>query len=233
MFCIVADAASAQGRGRGGGPRLSPEDSAAAWKAQAKGVAKSVGISGENEGKLVSAYSDARKAHREAARAARGEGGSGDGGGRARFAMSQQLAAKHGKQLSKTLGAFLDDDKAKKAAASLGSFNRQWDGYVNTVLGYKLGEKEQSKALSLVAAYITESGRLRTEARESEDGFRGMREKFRAMKTKLDEDMASVLSEEQSKAWNESTAPRRRGGGGGRPGGRRGGGGGGGDGGGE
>ena len=85
---------------------------------------------------------------------------------------------------------------------------------VHLVAGFKLEDK-QAKALDLLFAYNLEQAKLWTEDSAEQQDFAALREKMTALKTKLDTDLAEILSNEQLEVWKEATTYRGRGFGGG------------------
>ena len=82
---------------------------------------------------------------------------------------------------------------------------------VQVIAGFKLGDK-QGKALDLISAYNADYTAARNEATAGGDrqAMRGLRQEYR---TKLDDGLKAVLSEEQMTSWTETTQRRGRGGG--------------------
>ncbi len=225
LIVLFLTAAAAQAQGPGRPPRLTPEQSKAAWAIEAKHVAGKLELSEEATGKLVKAYSDAQTAYAESMNKKREElqaqGGDREGmRGAFRKAMEEVRTAEREK-FSAALAAFLNEEQTKKVVSQLGGFNGSLDNMVNILAGFKLEDK-QAKALDLVLAYTLEQTKLWTQATGEQQDFAALREKMTALKTKLDTDLGEILSNEQLAKWKEATAPRGRGGfGGGGQGARR------------
>lgn len=196
---------------RGGGQQLSDEDAKAVWNIQARSVSRKIGVAREDAGKVSAAYLASRENYQKAMTELRASSGGGRGG----FQGFREAAAKERGKLEEALKGILKDKQLTEAMASLGTFDRQWDGFTNTLRGFELERPKRQEAMSLTIAYVSEVYKAREEAMENED-FQAMREISTKSKTTLDEGMAKVLSEEDQTKWTEATAGRgRRGGGGG------------------
>lgn len=207
MTCLITIEAQAQ---RGGGPRLAPEKLDAAWSAEASGVARENGVSADNTAKLVAAYKVSREAQGKEmqemmATAQRGPG---------MFQEMMEISESQAATLRKNVSAFLSDKEIEGVMTSLGSYNRSWDRFVDTLLGFELKEEDNFKALALIANYVMESDKARAEAIAAMD-FESMRVASQELKGMLDLAIGGLLSDEQIIVWNEATQQRRRGGGGG------------------
>ncbi len=195
-----------------GGPRMSQEDREAAWTLEAKGVAHDIGASGEESGKIVTAYIAARASHGAAMREAREN----SGGGRGNFQAYRAITTKERDTLSKALAEIVSTEKAAAATESLGTFNNQWDRMASAVAAFGLAEEKQNACLTMIAKHVVTSDKVRREAFANQD-FQSFRVTSQEQKSALDEQMAAQLSEEQLATWKERTT-RRRGPGGRRPG---------------
>ena len=204
-FACWAPCATAQ-RGRGG-PGLSPEKAEAAWKLEAECVAKRLALATKETEGLVKAYGAARKSHQEAMEKLAAEAGEDR---RARFEAYRELTKKERGKLTEALKGLLKEDQIAQAMASLGTFDRRWDRYVDLLAAFELGDEKLSKALALVEQSVIESNKARREAMATQD-WESMRETRRTLKEKLDTALAEVLSEEQQAKWSEATAHRGRG----------------------
>ena len=210
-----ASFAQAQMRGQRG-PRMSPEEAAAVWTLQATHVAGSLDLSKEHTTTLVDAYKAARASYqtsyRERMQAAMADAGEGDrqARGRAMREAQQEVAKAEIAKLEKALSG-VGAEKVKKVVAQLGTFGGDWDRMVQVIAGFKLGDK-QGKALDLISAYNADYTAARNEATAGGDrqAMRGLRQEYR---TKLDDGLKAVLSEEQMTSWTETTQRRGRGGG--------------------
>ena len=207
---VCGDALSQQG-GRGGGNRMSPEQLNAAWSAQGSGASHDAGISAENTAKLIDVYKVSRTEHGKELETLMASGERGPG----MFQQMQAINSAAGGAMKPKLAAFLSAEETDKVMASLGSYNREWDRLVDTVLGFKLAGESNFKALTLIANYVIESDKARAEAIAAMD-FESMRAASEELKGMLDLSIASVLSDEQVASWKEQTQRRQRGGGGGR-----------------
>jgi hypothetical protein len=213
-----AGTAFAQGAG---GPQLADADRDAAWVLQAKGVASSLGLEGENATKLADAYTASRKSLLEAI-----EKLPDTGGGQGRFEAYRKVADEERGKLKTALAGFLTAEQADKAVASLGTYSRQWDRMVHTLAGFNLEEEKLNKALDLVAGYVAESDAAMRGVTAQGD-WQALRTKAQELKSGLDTALGDVLAEDQLASWKEATTfrgGRTRGGGGSGegPGGRRG-----------
>jgi hypothetical protein len=220
LLIFAAVPADAQGGGGRGGPRLTSEESEAAWTLEAEGVANDIGASDGETAKVVAAYIAARTsqsaAMREARQAWRDEGGG--GGGRGNFQALREITTKERDSLQAALGMIVSADKAATATESLGTFNRQWDMMAITLAAFGLAEEKQNACLTTIANYVVSADKARSEAFANQD-FQSFRTISQEQKSALDTLMAKQLSEEQLVTWKEKTA--RRGFGGGRGGGQR------------
>ena len=221
---VALGAVNAQAQmGRGMGPRLTPDEAAAAWALEAGQVAHKLDISKENADKLAAAYAKARSDFATAVESKRQEAGRSAESGRDRMMayrkLHTELAAAHREKFEQAVSAFLTEEQAREAMALLGSFNTRWDHMVHTLAGLELGDK-QDQALGLVNDYVVKQAKA-LQALQGGGDYSQMRDQFTTMKADLDKALAVVLSAEQLAKWQEATAMRRPGGPGGRQGGRR------------
>jgi hypothetical protein len=210
-LCLLSTTALAQ---RGGGPQLSPEKREAAWTLEAKGVAKTAGVSAENTDKVVKAYIASRK-HLTEAMEKMAAGGGGGGGGM-REEMQKMNDTERG-ELTKALTEALPKDQVDKVAGPLGTFYRGWDRLVDALAGLKLDADKQDKGLALLATFAVESDKAMRAGAGAGDR-QAMMTAMQERKSKLDAELAKELSlnEEQTSKWKEATAFGGGGGGGGR-----------------
>ena len=187
-------------------PEFTPEKRAAAQEVEAKCVAKSLNLSEEVTGQLVTAYKAARKSHREAMEKIRE---SEEGDRASRFQQYLELNDSDRGKLESALKEFLTEDQVKKAIESLGTFAWRWDRYVDTLAGFELDEEKLYQALGLVNTYIVDISKAGSEARKNSD-WEAWRTIRREHKEKLDTGLATVLSAEQLAQWTEATTRRRR-----------------------
>lgn len=204
-----------------GGPPMSPEQQEAAWTVEAHSVAAALKLPEPKAASVAEAYKAARASHGEAMAELRRTAERGPG-------MFQQMQAindtERGK-LEDKLSGVLNEEQLGTAMESLGTFNNQWDRFVDVLSAFDLSGDNRAKALSLLIDYVIKSDKARSEAMAAMD-FQSMRDSMQTLKEELDSQMAEVLSAEQLAVWEEKTA--RRGGPGGGRGGRGGFGGGGG-----
>ncbi|MBI3119591.1 MAG: hypothetical protein HYZ00_12930 [Candidatus Hydrogenedentes bacterium] len=206
LACLATTLANAQG---GRGPQLPPEKREAAWALEAGSVAKDLGLAEDAAKKLADAYKASRQGlQAEMEKLTPG----GDRGGI--MEKLGEINKTEREKLQKAIGEFLTPEQTEKAVASLGTFHRQWDRYVDTVAGLKLEAEKQDQALSLITKHVVDSSAQMTQAMESGD-FQSVRESMQASKESLDSALAGVLSAEQLATWKEQTARGRRGGPGG------------------
>ena len=207
----------------GGAPgmafRMTPEQSEEAWALQANHVAAKLGLSEENAAKLVDAYKTVKKDYLTALTERRAAMSREPGAmEEARKAMAEVADTARG-NLRKAVSAFLDEKQTETAVERLGNFDFRWDAMVRKLAEFKLGDK-QADALELVNLFIIESGKLVRSRMAAGAPPEDLRERNAALRAKLDEDLAKILSEEQLAEWKQSTArggPRGAMIGGGRP----------------
>lgn len=210
LACLAPVVAQAQAGGGGGrGPQLSPEKTEAAWAAQSGGVSQEHGISGENATKLAAAYKESRASQGKAmqelmATAERGPG---------MFQEMQAINEAEAAALKTKLAEFLSGEEVDAVMPALGSYNRQWDRFTDTLLGFGLEADALQKGHSEVVKYVVASEKARAEAMAAMD-MEAMRAASQKLKAELDESMGGILSAEQLTAWKEATQMRGRGGGG-------------------
>lgn len=195
---------NAAAQGRWGAPQLAPEKAEAAWQLEAGCVAKALELSEENTQGLVDAYKAARTSHQEGIQALFTDTG-GDRG--SRFQAFREFREKELGKLDEALKGILTEAQAAKAIVSLGTFDRRWDGYVDTLAGFELGDEKLTKALVLVNQYVVDADKVMREAMANQD-LMSMREARRELKEKLDTALAAVLSEDEQAKWGEATAFR-------------------------
>ena len=199
--------------------RLTPERAEIAWQWQAKSVALELELATDETTKLVEAYVASRKHLNAKVRKARQANDGEEGGRRGRrgrgFAFDPQLAEAEREALESGLTSFLPADQTKKAVTSLGSFSRQWDTMVDTILGFELEKDKTYAAVGATRQYVALLGALwRTGDRQA------MRQGMLEARENLMDDLGASLSDTQLEEFQQATSPRRRG----RQGGRRGGG---------
>lgn len=214
VVVFAAAVAEAQGGGRGGGPRMSPEQLDAAWTLQAQGVSKDIGLNDGDTAKVVAAYKTSRASHQKAMDDLMATGERGPG----MFQQMQDIAIAERAKLTAELETAIGKEKADKAVAVLGTYGRGWDRLVDTLASFKLEPAKQFAGLTKIAEHIVDVDKAQQDAFASFD-MEGFRAASQESKARLDAEMAKILSAEQLTVWNERTA---RGGGRGGPGGGRG-----------
>jgi hypothetical protein len=198
------------GGGGGGGPQLDPAKAAAAQALESEGVAHDLGVTGDAVGKMTAAYKASRESQGKAmadmmATAERGPG---------MFQMMQELNDKERAKLQKDLEGCLKPDQVKAAMASLGTYGREWDRFVDVLSGMALDKEKQFKGLSLIAKYVVDVDAARAQAMAAMDR-EGMRAASQEHKAKLDTAIKDILTADQNAVWTAATAPRGGPGGGG------------------
>ncbi len=185
-----------------GGPQLDPEKAQAAWTLAARGVANDLKLSKQVTSKLIDAYKAARESYQKAM-----QGLSGGGGGMEAY---RELAEKERGKLETALKGFLNDKQAAEAIASLGTFNGEWDRFLDVIAGFKLDDKKLFTALALVRTYVVDYDKARRSAMADQD-WQSIRTARETHKAALDGGLSKILTPSQLITWNEATAPRRRG----------------------
>lgn len=208
---------------------LAPEKAKAAQELEATGVAKRNGLNEEQTKALVKAYIDARASHQTAADKLRQEmmdkardGGDDQGGrrgmGQEMMKAMQDLNKSERSKFETALGSSITADQKSKALASLGTFNAQWDRWVDALAGFKLEAAKQQDGLNAIEDFVVSQGKAQGGDREE------MRAAMQEGRAKLVESMKKVLTEEQFAKFQESMGGGRggrpRGEGGGEGGGR-------------
>ncbi len=209
----VAQFGGGGGGGGRGGPPLYPAKAAAAQQLEAEGVAHDLGITGDAVGTLVTAYKASRASQGKAMEDLRATGAQGP----EMFQQMQDINTAEREKLQKELDGFLKPDQSKTAMASLGTYARNWDRFVDVVASLGLDKEKQFQALTLINKYIVDVDAAQTAAIAAMD-IEGMRAASQEHKATLDAALKDVLNADQLAKWNEGTA-RRGGGGGGGPGG--------------
>lgn len=211
-LCFATSVQAQQMRGQRG-PQMTPEEAQAAWTLEASHVAGKLGLSKEETTKLVDAYKKVRESYSAAVREAIEEVMADTQDRQAIRAAMREVQEKITKaeteKFAKALGAFLDKEETNKAVTQLGAFSGSLDRMVNVIAGLKLDKAKQAEALDIVNAYVVESTAARAKAMASGDR-ESMGTVFQELRTKLNEAMAKVLSEEQLAKWIEATARRAR-----------------------
>jgi hypothetical protein len=192
---------------------MTPEQAQAVWTLQASHVAGKLELSKEQTAKLVDAYKKARESYNKAVRKAWAEARA-SADVEDRRAMFRAMREAQGKltkaetdKFAKAVGAILDKEETKLAVTHLGTFSGELDRMVSTIAGLKLDEAKQAKALDIVSGYVVESTAAREKAMAGGDR-QAMRAVFQKQRTKLNEAMGKVLSEEELAKWAEATGPR-------------------------
>lgn len=215
VFLLAATLAHAQGPGRAEG--MTPEQLKAAWALEAKHVAGKLKLEEDATGKLVKTYTDAQTAYADAItkkrEEMRSEGGERGGARGATRTVFEEVRKAESDKWATALAEFLTEEQVKVATTQLGGFSNTLDRMVHILARFELGDK-QGKAVDRVFTYNLEQGKLWTPGTGGSQDFTALREKMAALKTKLDADLAELLSEEQLETWKEATTFRGRGAGG-------------------
>jgi hypothetical protein len=213
---------------RGQRNALSPEKAKAAWEVQATGVSKRLSLSEDQTKAVVKAYVEARESHGKASQKARDEAlqKMRDNEGEDRQAQLAEMTKvmedvnkAEREKLQKALSSSITADQATKATASLGTFNRQWDGMADAIAGFKLEAAKQQTALESVEDYVVSMAKIRP--MDPNADREANRTAMQDARTKLTDAVKKVLSEEQMKKFEETIRMPGRGGGPGGGGGRR------------
>jgi len=183
----------------GGGP--SPAERQKIWAAEATSVAQIMGLPADQTKKMVDAYTAARDSHGTAMRAQREKGGRGEG---TRAAMMEITKAERAK-LEAALKGFLKPEQAAQALASLGAFQRRWDGIAGALETMGLDAKVKAEVEKLVVQYVVELGAAMEKAAAA-GNMESMRETSRQNKEKLDAAVAKLLTPDQAAQWKAKTA---------------------------
>jgi len=202
---------------------LTAEETEAAWKLEAIGVAGHIGADDAKTAEVAKAYIQARKSHdaaaekiREERRAGGGggpaEGAAGGGRGQEFLAAIQTLAKSEGQKLEKSLSGILSADQTARAMASLGTFYRPWDQMVHTIAGFGLDSSKQQDALNAVEEYVVVQATTvmqRGPDRDREAAAAAARDS----RAKLTEALKAVLTDEQMKKFDAAlgSGARQRG----------------------
>lgn len=213
---------------------MSPEAVKSAWTIQATGVAKRLGFDATQTETLVKAYAQARESQRAAADEVRkkaretmrdrggqpgGEGGrppEGDrpadgerprrergAAGGAMQAMEEANKVQREKFTKALTDAGLGSEESRKAVESLGLFSPVWDGMADAIAGFHLDEAKQQQALDAVEAFVVASASVRGGGGEDREKAR---ETMTNARTKLNDTLKGVLSEDQMKKFEQVSA---------------------------
>jgi hypothetical protein len=209
------------GGGGGGGPGggmmrgqpMDPAKAKAAQELEATGVAKHAGLNEAQTKALVTAYLAARESHNAAAEKMRQEmRDQSNDGGRPDFQAMQQkmqdLNKSEREKFQKALGSSISAEQGAKVMASLGSFNPQWDRWVDALAELKLDAGKQQQGLEAIEAYIIASEKARGGDREA------MRDAMQDAREKLNDSMKKILNDEQFAKFESGMRPGGRGQGG-------------------
>ena len=193
------------GPGGGGMMRgqLPPERAKAAWEAEATGVAKHAGLNEAQTKSLVAAYTAARESHAESMQKLMKEvRDAAEGNERpdpqAMQEKMQGLNKAEKEKFQKAVGATLSADQAAKVLASLGSFNGQWDRWVDALGEFKLDPAKNQQAMDALETFVLASEKARAGDRET------MRESMQAARESLNESMKKILNDEQFQKFESS-----------------------------
>lgn len=143
---IAQPPAGDPGGGPGGGPGGPPKSDPKAWGAEARAVAKDLGLSAELTTRLVDAYATAREAQSSAFRPPRpGQPGERPDPSQR---MERMKAAKA--ELETAIKGVLSAEQAEKALPALSAFNHRTDSLVTALNGLGLDENAMAAAMRLV-----------------------------------------------------------------------------------
>lgn len=202
------------GKGPGGpGAGLSAEKAKAAWEMEAKTVAGNLSLSDDQTKALVKAYADARTSNDAEFSKMREKMRDGGGGGDMRQALEDLTKSERSKFEKALKDAKLSDEHVTKAMASLGTFNRQWDTWVDTVAGFKLEAAKQTDAFKAIEEYVVALGKVRGQGAGGDR--EAMRTAMQDARKKLTDKMKTLVSEEQLKQFEATLGAGRGGAGGG------------------
>lgn len=213
------------GGGRQGGPQLSAERAAAAWKLQAEGVAKRFDLDPTSTNTLVDAYVTQRKANQAESDKLREDMRKemeNDSGGDRREAMRKMMTKQDEQQkasreaLRTSIAGVLKGEQLDKAMKSLGAFNRQWDQAVDAVAFFKLDAAKQQKALEALEDYVVTGGEIMAKARAifeigDMSGGQKLREEADKARQQCIDAVKLMLTQEQAIKFEEAL-PRGMGG---------------------
>lgn len=213
------------GRQGFGGPQLSAERSAAAWKLQAEGVAKRFDLDPTSTNTLVDAYVTQRKgnqAESDKLREDMRKEMENDSGGDRREAMRKMMTKQDEQQkasreaLRTSIAGVLKGEQLDKAMKSLGAFNRQWDQAVDAVAFFKLDAAKQQKALEALEDYVVTGGEIMAKARAMFEigdmsGGQKLREEADKARQQCIDAVKPMLTQEQAIKFEEAL-PRGMGG---------------------
>ncbi|MBI1785256.1 hypothetical protein HYR69_08940 [Candidatus Sumerlaeota bacterium] len=206
LGALLPSSSSQAQPGAGRGPRLAPEKQEAAWTMEAKCVADDLKLPADSAAKMADAYKSSRKNFQEASRKMMQ-----DAQGDRMSAMQGMLDLRTSEtlRLQNVLKGCLNEEQAKSAMASLGSFNPQWDLMVDALADFKLDEKKGAEALKRVKTYVEGAAKAQNDAMDTMD-FQSLREEIGKLKQKLDEDLSAILSPDQVTEWKTKAAAGRR-----------------------
>lgn len=194
-FLILGATALAQG------PNAIPaEKRAQLWEMESNCAAGQLGLSADLSAKLSAAYKAARESQGTASEALRGQGGG-------NFEKIIEISKAEKAKFETAIKGFLNPEQTAKALSVLGTFNRRWDAMTNALDSMGLAEKPKADAMKLTADFVVASGEAMQSVAAGSD-METARTKVDGLWTKLDEDMAKILSPEQSIKWKEMTARR-------------------------
>jgi hypothetical protein len=195
------------------GPQMDPAKAKAAQELEATGVAKHAGLNDGQTKALVKVYLAARESHAAASEKMRQEMRDGNGdGGRPDFAAMQQkmqdLNKSEREKFKNALGSTVSAEQGAKVLTSLGTFNMQWDRWVDALAELKLEPAKQQQGLEAIEAYVIDTEKARGGDREA------MREAMQSSREKLTDSMKKILNDEQFAKFEAGMRPGGRGQGG-------------------
>lgn len=211
------------GFGPGGGmrPMLEPTKAKAAWTLEAQTASRRTGLEEAQTAKTVELYIAARGQHRAATEEIRSklrekmeeaQAGSDEPRGDWREIGAElqkqigDLQKSQREQLTTKLTEVLGAEQAGKVAASLGSFNPNWDFMVDALVGFNLEPAKLNKALGLTESYIIAADHARGSAGDDPGAMRTAMQEARA---NLADALEPILTPEQMDNFRRTINPGR------------------------
>jgi hypothetical protein len=190
------------GTARTQGPELDASRAQAARAVEARGIARDLALAPESAERLETAYVESRdrldQARDEFLRA----------NDPATDPSSGLLAidARERAALERSLLAFLKPDQVRIAMDVLGTFDPNWDRYVDIVSGMTLAEEQRFAVLHSIAKYVRDTDAARPAipaAQESEAGAAPVDQR----KAALDTELRGILDTPQFARWMDLSQP--------------------------
>jgi hypothetical protein len=198
-------------------PMLEPAKAKAAWTLEAQSAARRTSLDEAQTTKTVDLYLAAREEHRAAAEeirikmrekfeAAQDEDGDMREIGAEMRKQVGDLQKSQRDKLNAALSEALGAEKAGKVAASLGSFNPNWDMMVNALTGFNLEPAKLTKAVGATEHYILATDPLRGTGSDDPGAMRTAMQEARA---NLADALEPILSPEQMDEFRRTMSPGR------------------------